>query len=122
MPASDLAQRLYRRADIAGLRQLLRRYGELLGSMRAVELCGRGTDPSRSLCRFHGCTHIGGLVGRDRARYLTTRLSIPPVGTVRATFTAHGPRLVGLFSSLSDDMVPCVESEDSPRYPRLLEG
>ena len=30
MPASDLAQRLYRRADIAGLRQLLRRYGEPL--------------------------------------------------------------------------------------------
>ena len=60
MPASDLVQRLYRRADIAGLRQLLRRYGELLVSMRAVELCGRGTDLSRSLCRFHGCTHIGG--------------------------------------------------------------
>jgi hypothetical protein len=30
------------------------------------------------------------LVGRDRARCLTARLSIPPVVTVRATFTAHG--------------------------------
>ena len=29
-------------------------------------------------------------VGRDRARYLAARLSIPPVATVRATFTAHG--------------------------------
>jgi hypothetical protein len=61
-------------------------------------------------------------VGRDRARYLTTRLSIPPVGTVRATFTAHGPRLVGLFSSLTSDMVPCVESIDYPGYPRSLEA
>jgi hypothetical protein len=34
-------------------------------------------------------------VGRDRARYPETRFSIPPVGTVHATFTAHGPRLPG---------------------------
>jgi len=35
-------------------------------------------------------------VGRDRARYRLTRLSIPPVVTVHATFTAHGRRLPGI--------------------------
>jgi hypothetical protein len=46
---------------------------------------------------------------------------IPPVGTVHAAFTAHGPRLVGLFSSLTSDMVPCVESINYPGYPRSPE-
>jgi len=36
-------------------------------------------------------------VGRDRARYPAIRLSIPPVVTVRATFTAHGDRLKDLM-------------------------
>jgi hypothetical protein len=31
-------------------------------------------------------------VGRIRARYLAARLPNPPVGTVRAAFTAHGSR------------------------------
>jgi hypothetical protein len=35
-------------------------------------------------------------VGRDRARYLSIRFSIPPVATVRAAFTAHGDRLPGI--------------------------
>ena len=34
--------------------------------------------------------HSRCLVGRDRARYLSTRLPIPPVATVRAAFTAYG--------------------------------
>jgi len=36
------------------------------------------------------------LVGRDRARCFAARFSIPPVVTVRATFTAHGDRLLDL--------------------------
>jgi hypothetical protein len=48
------------------------------------------------------------LVGRDRARYRLTRLSIPPVVTVHATFTAHGRRLPGIF--------PRFLSADLERY------
>jgi hypothetical protein len=40
-------------------------------------------------------------VGRDRARCHTARLSIPPVGTVRATCTAHGSCSGGLTLSFA---------------------
>jgi hypothetical protein len=38
-------------------------------------------------------------MGRDRARYPSTRFSIPPVVTVRAAFTAYGRRLSGYLPS-----------------------
>jgi hypothetical protein len=59
-------------------------------------------------------------VGTGRTAELC--LPIPPVATVHAAFTAHGDRLVGLFSSSTSDMVPCVESIDYPGYPRFLEA
>src|SRR5687768_18493853 len=52
-------------------------------------------------------------VGRDRARYLTTRLSIPPVATVRATFTAHGDRLPG--------PLPSFPFHPQPGFPGIQE-
>ncbi len=39
-------------------------------------------------------------VGRDRARYLSIRLPIPPVVTVRAPFTAYGGPMGGLLAFL----------------------
>src|SRR4030095_8371157 len=48
--------------------------------------------------------------GRDRARYLTARFSIPPVATVRATFTAHGDRLPGYLPSFPSADICCIHS------------
>ena len=49
-------------------------------------------------------------MGRDRARYLTARFSIPPVATVRATFTAHGDRLPGHLPSFPSADICCIHS------------
>ena len=54
-----------------------------------------------------------GSVGRDRARYVATRFSIPPVVTVHATFTAHGRRLPGISPRfLSGD----IERDSPPSH------
>jgi len=66
-------------------------------------------------------TGVGGLraewVGTGRTAELC--FPIPPVATVRAAFTAHGDRSVGLFSSSSDDMAPYGESTDFLGYPHF---
>jgi hypothetical protein len=60
------------------------------------------------------------LVGRDRTHSRTVLSPPPRWETVRATFTAHGPRLVGLVSSSTSDLAPYGESRGSPGSPRSL--